>query len=307
MNAKKRALGKGLGALLDDSGAEAQPTYNVEKDLLPIGTIGKVPIDIIEVNPHQPRSDFDEAALQDLSASIKEQGVIQPITLRKLEENKLQLISGERRLKAAKMAGLAEIPAYIVAADDHALLEMAIVENIQRENLNPIEIAMGYKQLIENYDLTQETLSERLGKSRSSIANLLRLLHLPGEIQIGLREEKIFTGHAKALLAIEDVNTQLDVYHDIVSENLSVREVEDIIKNLSENQEEKETARKKKSTKQQLSQEKEALQQALAEMFEAQVKLKTKADGKGSIVINYRSEQELQRITEILKKNKGKT
>lgn len=302
MNAKKRALGKGLGALLDDSGAEAQPTYDVEKDLLPVGTIGKVPIDIIEVNPHQPRSDFDEEALQDLSASIKEQGVIQPITLRKLEENKLQLISGERRLKAAKMADMTEIPAYIVAADDHALLEMAIVENIQRENLNPIEIAMGYKQLIDDYELTQETLSDRLGKSRSSIANLLRLLHLPGEIQIGLREEKIYTGHAKALLAIEDVNTQLDIYHDIVSENLSVREVEDIIKNLSENQEEKETARKKKSTKQQLSQEKETLQQALADMFEAQVKLKTKADGKGSIVINYRSEEDLQRITEILKK-----
>ncbi len=302
MNAKKRALGKGLGALLDDSGAEAQPTYDVEKDLLPVGTIGKVPIDIIEVNPQQPRSDFDEEALQDLSASIKEQGVIQPITLRKLEENKLQLISGERRLKAAKMADMTEIPAYIVAADDHALLEMAIVENIQRENLNPIEIAMGYKQLIDDYELTQETLSDRLGKSRSSIANLLRLLHLPGEIQIGLREEKIYTGHAKALLAIEDVNTQLDIYHDIVSENLSVREVEDIIKNLSENQEEKETARKKKSTKQQLSQEKETLQQALADMFEAQVKLKTKADGKGSIVINYRSEEDLQRITEILKK-----
>lgn len=302
MNAKKRALGKGLGALLDDSGAEAQPTYDVEKDLLPVGTIGKVPIDIIEVNPQQPRSDFDEEALQDLSASIKEQGVIQPITLRKLEENKLQLISGERRLKAAKMADMTEIPAYIVAADDHALLEMAIVENIQRENLNPIEIAMGYKQLIDDYELTQETLSDRLGKSRSSIANLLRLLHLPGEIQIGLREEKIYTGHAKALLAIEDVNTQLDIYHDIVSENLSVREVEDIIKTLSENQEEKETARKKKSTKQQLSQEKETLQQALADMFEAQVKLKTKADGKGSIVINYRSEEDLQRITEILKK-----
>ncbi len=298
MNAKKRALGKGLGALLDQSGVEPQPVYDVEKDLLAVGTIGKVPVDIIEVNPHQPRTDFDEEALNDLAASIKEQGVIQPITLRKIGDNKLQLISGERRLKASKMAGLTDIPAYIIAAEDNTMLEMAIVENIQRENLNPIEIAMGYKQLIEDYKLTQETLSERLGKSRSSIANFLRLLKLPGEIQIGLRQELISTGHAKALLSLEDPQTQLEVYQDVLAQDLSVRELEEIIKQLLSNEEEQKTPVKKPKAANQ--KEYRELKKVLEERFNTRIQLKNRANGQGSIVISYRSENDLLRIAELL-------
>ncbi len=303
MIAKKRALGKGLGALLDNSGYEAQPTYDVNKDLLPTGTIGKVPVDIIEVNPFQPRSGFDEDALNDLAASIKEQGVIQPVTLRKLDDNKLQLISGERRLKAAKMAGLADIPAYIVVADDHAMLEMAIVENIQRENLNPVEVALGYKQLLQDYKLTQELLSERVGKSRSSIANHLRLLNLPGEIQIGLRQELITIGHAKALLAIEDVKTLMGVYQDTIEQQFSVRHLEEVVKEILRPREPKkgETDRAKQGKAPQLSERLQTVQQDLQNHLKTQVKLKNKGSGKGNIVISYGSDEELERIANLLK------
>ncbi len=301
MNAKKKALGRGLGALLDQSGIEAQPTYDVEKDLLPTGTIGKVPVDIIETNPHQPRSDFDEDALNDLAASIKEQGVIQPITVRKLEDNKLQLISGERRLKAAKLAGLTDLPAYIVAADDHAILEMAIVENIQRENLNPVEIALGYKQLIQDYKLTQELLSERLGKSRPSIANHLRILNLPGEIQLGIRQELISMGHAKALLPLEDIPTQLEVYQDILAQNLSVRELEEIVRQIISQEETSEEQQKPTSQKKQLTEEQKALQDALGTKFNARVTIRNKKGGKGSIVINFASKEELDKIAAMLR------
>ncbi len=303
MNAKKRALGKGLGALLDSSGLEPQPLYDVEKDLLPVGTIGRVPLDIIEVNPFQPRTDFDEEALNDLAASIKEQGVIQPVTLRKQEDNKLQLISGERRVKASRMAGLTEIPAYIIVAEDTSMLEMAIVENIQRENLNPVEIALGYKQLIDNHALTQEMLSEKLGKSRPSIANHLRLLKLPGEIQIGLRQEMVTIGHAKVLLSIENTQTQIDLYQDIIAQNLSVREVEEIIKNLNEQQQtDKANTRKTKTTKSDTKEAWQPLQKDLENMYDTRVQIKCLSKGKGSIVFKFKSEEELQRISDILKK-----
>ncbi len=300
MTAKKRALGKGLGALLDSSGIEQQPVYDVEKDLLPTGTIGKVPLDIIEFNPYQPRTDFDEEALNDLAASIKEQGIIQPVTLRKIEDNKLQLIAGERRVKAAKLAGLTHIPAYIITAEEGTMLEMAIVENIQREDLNPIEIALGYKQLIDNYDLTQEMLSEKLGKSRSSIANILRLLKLPGDIQLGIRQEMVTTGHAKALLAIEDTHTQLEIFQDIIAQDLSVRETEEIIKNID-----------KQPAKESSSQEKKKdsprtkfpeLQQELESIFNTSVQIKSKAKGNGNIIIKFNSGDELNRLSELLKR-----
>ncbi len=303
MNAKKRALGKGLGALLDGSGAEPQPVYDIEKDLLPVGTIGMVPLDIIEVNPFQPRSDFDEEALNDLAASIKEQGVIQPVTLRKQEDNKLQLISGERRVKASRMAGLTKIPAYVIAAEDTAMLEMAIVENIQRENLNPVEIALGYKQLIDNHSLTQDMLSEKLGKSRPSIANHLRLLKLPGEIQVGLRQELITTGHAKVLLGIDDTLTQIELYQDIIAQELSVREVEEIIKNLNEGSKTDPTEnRKKKTGKSAIKDEWRQIQNELENLYSTRVQIKSMAKGKGSITFRFKSEQELQRISDILKK-----
>lgn len=302
MSAKKRALGKGLGALLDSSGIEQQPIYDVEKDLMPVGTIGKVPLDIIELNPFQPRTDFDEEALNDLAASIKEQGVIQPITLRKTNDNKLQLIAGERRLKASKMAGLSDIPAYIIAADEGTMLEMAIVENIQRENLNPIEIALGYKQLLDNNSITQEVLSEKIGKSRSSIANTLRLLKLPGTIQIGLRQEQISTGHAKALLSLEDVQTQLDLFNDILAQELSVREVEEIIRNISEKHHEKAEQAGKTSSGVKTKEAYKELQHQLESSFNTSVRIKSQGNGKGSIVIKFNSEEELNRLAAILKK-----
>lgn len=300
MTAKKRALGKGLGALLDSSGIEPQPVYDVEKDLLPTGTIGKVPLDIIEFNPYQPRTDFDEEALNDLAASIKEQGIIQPVTLRKIENNKLQLIAGERRVKASKLAGLTHIPAYIITAEEGVMLELAIVENIQREDLNPIEIALGYKQLIDNYDLTQEMLSEKLGKSRSSIANILRLLKLPGEIQLGIRQETVTTGHAKALLAIENTQTQLEIFYDIIAQDLSVRETEEVIKNFDLQQEKKTASPKKKTTKQQARFPE--LQQELESVFNTPVQIKSHPKGKGSIIIRFNSDDELSRLSELLKR-----
>ncbi len=299
MNAKKRALGKGLSALLNDSGMEAEPVYDAEKELLAVGTIGLVPLDNIEANPYQPRTDFDEEGLKELAASIKEQGVIQPVTLRKDDNGKLQLISGERRCKASRMVGLTDIPAYIVKADDHAMLEMAIVENIQRENLNPIEVALGYKQLISDYSLTQEMLSERLGKSRSSIANFLRLLNLPGEIQIGLRQELISMGHARALVGIEDVQTQLDIFHDILAQGLSVRDVEEIVKNLSEPKKEN---RKKPGPDHSENEKFIKVQKELSEIYGAKVQLKAKSGGKGSIVINFSSGEDLERILNLINK-----
>lgn len=302
MNTKKRALGKGLSALLDNSGLEAQPVYNVEKDLMPVGTIGKVPLDLIESNPYQPREDFNEESLKELSASIKEQGVIQPITVRKTKDNTLQLISGERRCKAARMAGLETIPAYIITATDHSVLEMAIVENIQRENLNPVEIALGYKQLVQDYNLTQEMLSERLGKSRPSIANYMRLLNLPGEIQIALRQETITMGHARALLGIEDPTTQLEIYLDILSEGLSVRDVEEIVKNLSSAKNHPSGPEKQPNRTRPNPEAFEQIQKDLAYLFDCKVQLKTRVNGKGSIVMHFASEQELERLLSLLKK-----
>jgi ParB family transcriptional regulator, chromosome partitioning protein len=305
MNAKKRALGKGLSALLDNAGAEAQPMYDAEKDLLPVGTIGKVPLDMIESNPFQPRTDFDEEALKELAASIKEQGVIQPVTVRKSDNGQLQLIAGERRFKASRMAGLSDIPAYIITATDHSMLEMAIVENIQREDLNPVEIALGYKQLMQEYNLTQEMLSERLGKSRSSIANYLRLLNLPSEIQLGLRQDLISAGHARGLLAIGDLQTQLEVYQDIIADGLSVRDVEGIVKNLSTPDEEEDVKAPEKGKPEGGPYPEKELQLAekdLAYLYDSKVKLKVRSNGKGSIVIGFSSRDDLERILGLLKK-----
>lgn len=302
MNAKKRALGKGLSALLDNSGMEPQPVYDIERDLHAVGTIGRVLLANIESNPYQPRTDFDEQALHDLAASIKEQGVIQPVTVRKGEDGKFQLISGERRCKASRMAGLTEIPAYIISATDHNMLEMAIVENIQRENLNPIEISLAYKQLIDNYQLTQEMLSERLGKSRSSIANYLRLLNLPGEIQIGLRQDIISMGHARALVSVDDVQTQLEIFQDIIAQGLSVRDVEEIVKNLAEAAPEEHAPEQKKPSQPILKEKYLELQMQLTEFYGSKVQLKSKTGGKGAIVINFSSEEDLERILNLINK-----
>lgn len=297
---KKKALGKGLGALLDDSTANKQ-NYHIEKDLLPIGTVANVALDKIERNPFQPREDFNEDSLTELANSIKEQGVIQPVTVRKIEGEKYQLISGERRLKASIMAGHADIPAYVRTADDHAMLEMAIVENIQRENLNPIEIAIGYQRLLGEHSLTQEMLSERLGKSRSAITNFIRLLKLPAEIQIGLRQEKITMGHARSLISIEDTQTQLGIYHDIIEKDLSVREVEERVKNI-ENKLSKESSSKKQNQNS-LPEHFEEIQKELTKTLETKVQVKTKNGEKGKIIFDFSSPSEFERIIAFI--NKG--
>lgn len=303
MNAKKRALGKGLGALLDTPGADIQPRYDIEKDLHAVGTVAHVPLDLIHANPFQPRTDFDEESLQELAASIKEQGVIQPVTIRKMEDGKFQLISGERRCKASRLADLTEIPAYIRTANDQEMREMAIVENIQRENLNPIEIALGYQQLIEDCKLTQEMLAERLGKSRPSIANHLRLLKLPGDIQIGLRQELIAMGHARALVSVDNVQTQLEIFQDIIAQGLSVRDVEEIVKNLSEMPEQEQEEEQPNAPAPKVQNEKfKDLQKALTEFYGSRVQVKSRNGGKGSIVINFSSQEDLERILKLVHK-----
>nr|MBS4012683.1 ParB/RepB/Spo0J family partition protein [Bacteroidota bacterium] len=305
MNAKKRALGKGLSALLDNSETEVQQKYNFEKEILPVGAIANISIDSVEVNPFQPRKQFDEDALHELAASIKEQGIIQPITVRKTDHNTFQIISGERRFRAATLAGLSVVPAYIRSATDQNMLEMAIVENIQRESLNPIEIAMGYQQLIDDCKLTQEVLGERLGKPRSSIANYLRLLKLPGEIQIGLSQDQISMGHAKALLGVSDVATQIDIFHDVVAQGLSVREVEEIVQNIGKEEEEEididsKTDKKKKPS---ISIEKfKDIQKSLATIYGTNVQIKAKTEDKGNIVIPFKSAEELDRIINLVSK-----
>lgn len=302
MNAKKRALGKGLSALLDNTGTEVQPRYDIEKDLHAVGTVANVSLKLVDSNPFQPRTDFDEESLQELAASIKEQGVIQPITIRKLDDGKFQLISGERRCRAALLAGLTDIPAYIRSANDQEMREMAIVENIQRENLNPIEIALGYQQLIEDYKFTQEVLSERLGKSRPSISNHLRLLKLPGEVQIGLRQELITMGHARALITLDDVQTQLDIFHDIIAQGLSVRDVEEIVKNLSDAKENEPDSVNKKATKVGNNKRYHDLQKSLSDFYGSKVQIKSRLGGKGAIVINFSSEEDLERILKLVQK-----
>lgn len=303
MNAKKRALGKGLSALLDHSEIEIQPRYDIENELLATGTIGKVPLDRIKSNPFQPRTDFDDQALNELASSIKEQGVIQPVTLRHDENGDFVLISGERRCKASRLAGLSEIPAYIIKATDRTMLEMAIVENIQRENLNPIETALGYKRLQEEFSLTQEMLSERLGKSRSSIANYLRLLTLPGDIQIGLRQDLISMGHARALVAVSDVNVQLELYQDMLAQGLSVRDVEEIVRNLSEpappEDEEPQPIKTPANTD---KQKYLGFQKQLGEVYGSKVQIKAKPGGKGSIVIHFTSQEDFERIINLVQK-----
>jgi ParB family transcriptional regulator, chromosome partitioning protein len=304
MNAKKRALGKGLGALLDTPVTEIQPRYDIEKDLHAVGTVAHVPLDLIQSNPYQPRTDFDQKALEELSNSIKEQGVIQPVTVRKGDDGKFQLISGERRCKAAQMAGITSIPAYIRSANDQEMREMAIVENIQRADLNPMEIALGYQQLIEDCNLTQEMLAERLGKSRSTITNQLRLLKLPAEIQIGLRQELISTGHARALLSVENIQTQHEIFQDIIAQGLSVRDVEEIVKNINEApQEEEEVPEEGEDVKVKPDNSRFAdLQKALTAYYGSKVQIKTRSGGKGAVVINFSSGEDLERILKLVHK-----
>jgi ParB family transcriptional regulator, chromosome partitioning protein len=295
---KKRALGRGLSALLENAGkfdspVEVQPHEVPTVGRLAGGQIAMLRISQIEANPFQPRTKFDEEGLKELAKSIEVHGIIQPITVRKVSAAKFQLISGERRFRASQLAGLEEVPAYIREADDQAMLEMAIVENVQRENLDAIEIAISYKRLLEECSLTQEELSNKVGKDRSTVTNYLRLLKLPAEIQIGIIEKKISMGHARALINAGTESRQLAIYQRILKEDLSVRKVEELVK---------ETAGDKSKGKKKdiLSFAQQQMQRDLNGRFGYGARLRCKDDGSGSIELRFGSEDELRHIIELL-------
>ena len=294
---KKSALGRGLGALLEDSPKKVRALETVTPP--PSASINEIKLEEIQVNPFQPRIHFDKDALEELSESIKVQGIIQPITVRRLGDNEYQLISGERRFQASRMAGFDTIPAYIRTANDQQMLEMALIENIQRENLNALEIAQSYQRLLTECDLKQEQLGDRVGKNRTTVNNYLRLLKLPPDIQAGIRDQKISMGHARALINIEDVDKQLAIFRRTVEEELSVRKVEALVKDLNNEPEEKLI-----SSKSNLDPLKKyeigKLQQKLASHFGSKVMLKSDNKDKGEIKIPFRSADDLNRILEIL-------
>lgn len=290
---KKNVLGRGLGALIDNANEYSQAK--------PAASINEIEIVKIEANPFQPRTRFDEEKLSELASSIREIGIIQPLTLRKIGDDRYQIIAGERRFRAAKLAGLDRVPAYVRTADDDTMLEMALVENIQREDLDPIEIAISYQRLIDECSLTQESMSERVGKKRSTIANYLRLLKLPAEIQLGLREKQITMGHARAIVNIEDIATQLMIYEQILEYDFSVRKVEEVVRELTNESEKTEDAVTKKE-KTVIPEEYKKLKNQLSNFFKTNIQFSRGDDGKGKIVIPFRSDEELEKIISILDK-----
>lgn len=265
-------------------------------------SISEIELSKIQPNPEQPRSVFEEEALQELAASIRSMGVIQPITLKEIGEDHYLIISGERRYRAALMAGLEQIPAYIKTAEDEHIVEMALIENIQREDLNSIEIALAYHKLIENYGLTQERLSERVGKKRATIANYLRLLKLPAEIQVGLKDKKIDMGHARALLPVEDPEVQLALYEQILEQGLSVRNVEEMVRNLANGEPLPKPTAKENSKKPAYPEEFQLLKDHLSRFFNTKVQLSCNEKGKGKITIPFASEEELEKLIGLLDK-----
>jgi ParB family chromosome partitioning protein len=293
---KKQALGRGLSALLKDPENDIKSVEDKNADKV-VGSILEIELDAIEINPFQPRSNFNEEALRELSTSIKELGVIQPITVRKLDYNKYQLISGERRLRASKMAGLETVPAYIRIANDNESLVMALVENIQRHDLDPIEIALSYQRLMDEIQLTQEQMSDRVGKKRSTIANYLRLLKLDPIIQTGIRDGFISMGHGRAIINIEDLDAQADIYHKIISRNLSVRETEALVKSYHESLK----PAPAKPAKGEPFKVAEEQSKAITDFFGAKVDVKTDTKGKGKITIPFHSEEDFNRIIKLIK------
>jgi len=289
---KKSALGRGLGALIDDRDEYQTRPSRQENELS-----NEIELSKIEVNPFQPRTKFDEESLNELAKSIKEIGIVQPITVRKLNSNSYQLIAGERRFRASKIAGLTKIPAYIRLAEDDKMLEMALVENIQREDLDSIEVAISYQRLIDECDLTQESLSDRVGKKRSTISNYLRLLKLPAEIQKGIREKNILMGHARALVNVDNRDYQLSIYKMAVSEDLSVRKIEELAREANNG-----TPVKEKAKPVRLTEEYESLKQHLSQHFDSKIDLKRNAKGKGQIIIPFKSDDDLERILGVLDK-----
>jgi len=287
---KKSGLGRGLGALLEDS--EEKKEISGSGATIK-GAINEISLDQIEVNPFQPRTDFNQDALNELADSIKVQGIIQPITVRALTADTFQLISGERRFQASKIAGLTAVPAYIRTADDQQMLEMALIENIQRENLNAIEVALSYQRLIAECNLKQEELGDRVGKNRTTVNNYLRLLKLPPDVQIGLRDGKISMGHARALVNIENIDLLLDVYKKVINEGLSVRKVEELVRNLD-------APIPIKQERNIVDPEIGKIQQKLTSHFGTKITVKADGNNKGEIKIPFVSSDELNRILEVL-------
>ena len=291
---KRKALGKGLNALLSDASTDI-----TSKKPVPLNNVAEIPINEIEANPFQPREDFTEEELEELVDSIKIHGIIQPVTLRKVGYGKYQLISGERRTRAAIRAGLEKIPAYVRVANDQSMLEMALIENIHREDLNPIEIAISYKRLLEECKLVQEDVAKRIGKNRTTVTNYLRLLKLPNEIQLALRKNKISMGHARAIINIDNPEKQLELLLKTIEENLSVREIESLAKDAkpSRNSVSK-TARKKEVLKKDYSD----FEDKFSHIYQMPVKIKPKRGNKGELVIPFNSEEDLHKILGILEK-----
>jgi ParB family chromosome partitioning protein len=287
---KRTALGKGLGALIEGADAAQQTA-----------AVSEIELSKIEANPFQPRSVFDEEALADLADSIREIGLIQPITLRKIDDNRYQIIAGERRFRAAIMAGLTSLPAFIRKAKDDGMLEMALVENIQREDLNSMEIALSYQRLIEELNYTQEDLSTRVGKKRATIANYLRLLKLPAIIQKGVRDKQITMGHARALITINDSETQIMIFNQIMKYDFSVRKVEEIVRDLiDENNPENPEKPERKS----LTPVAQNIKNQLGKIFNSKISLSIDDKGKGRIVIPFKSSEELENIVKIIENQK---
>lgn len=291
---KYNALGRGLDALISTEGVRTQGS----------STINEIAIDQIEANPNQPRREFDEDALQELAISIREIGIIQPITLRQVAENKFQIIAGERRWRASQLAGLKAIPAYIRTIKDENVMEMALVENIQREDLNAIEIALAYEHLLENTGMTQEKVSERVGKSRAAITNYLRLLKLPAQIQMALQKHEIDMGHARALLALDSPSLQIRLFKEIQKNGYSVRKVEEMVQHLK-NGEDIESSKKKIVAKNALSEELSAVKTRLSQFLDTKVQLTCSPKGKGKISIPFANEEELEKIMNMFDKLKG--
>jgi len=286
---KKFALGRGLDALISTETVSTGGS----------STINEIDVNLIEANPNQPRREFDEDALQELADSIEEIGIVQPITLRALDNGRYQIIAGERRWRASMKVGLQSIPAYIRTADDENVMEMALIENIHRENLNAIEVAISYQRLLEECQLTQDQLSEKVGKDRSTVANFLRLLKLPAEIQIAIRDGFITMGHARAIINIDDKAKQLVILKKIIDDDLSVRQVEILVRDIN-NEGERKTVKKQKNT---LPESYKIQAQTLSKALNMGVKVSRDSKGKGSLTINFKNDQEFERLLDFI--NKG--
>lgn len=306
MTIKKRALGRGLSALLENPDTDIT-TKSPSGDVVskPVaGSVAEIEIAQIETNPFQPRTHFEEVALLELSESIRQHGIIQPLTVRKMGYDKYQLISGERRFRASQIAGLTRVPAYVRIANDQSMLEMALLENIQREDLNAIEVALSYKRLIDECNLTQEQVSEKMSKQRSTVTNYLRLLKLPVEIQKSIMDKEISMGHARALISIDDKDKQLEIFNQVVEGNLSVRQTEELVRGNAPKKEAPADKKKFRSIDEEvaLSFEHQKIQNELKNVFTAKCEFKVQ-NGKGRIVIPFENEEELERIVQLLDLN----